>query len=212
ETGTVVSGFLGVGIQDLTPELARSFGIDERNGVVVSKVEPGSPAADGGLEEQDVVVRYRGKDVKNVGHFRNKVAMTEPGATVGITVLREGERKQLEVTIGRRPGEMVATADGSQIDQAYGLAVADLTQEAREEYEIEVEQGVVVTGVEAGSSAADAGLRVGQVIVGVNRARVANTAEFATAMDQASQTGRPIRLIIRQGNWNVLVVLEPPRE
>ena len=100
DEGQVTRGFLGVVIQQLTPELAESFGLQQGQGILVAQVSEDTPASRAGLRQGDVIVEYRGEAVKEVGRFRNRVALTPPGSRERLTVIRDGERKDLTVAIG----------------------------------------------------------------------------------------------------------------
>ena len=212
DTGKVVRGFLGVGIQDMTQDLAQSFGLDRHDGVIITQVEPGSAAATAGVQEQDVVIALDGQPVTEVGRFRNQIALLAPGTEITLTVIREGRERRVPVVIGQRSEVVDARPDGSVMLAEYGFAVRELDDELREAHELRQERGVVITEVEGGSPAASAGLRPGQLVMGVNQTRVADVESFRAAMAEAAETDRPVRLVLRQGNWNVLAVLRPRRD
>ena len=213
DTGTVVRGYLGVGIQDMSQDLAQSFGLDRYDGVIITQVEPGSAAAKAGVQEQDVVIALDDQPVSEVGRFRNQIALLAPGAQITLTVIRDGQEQRLPVVIGQRSEALAdARPDGSVMLSEYGFAVRELDDELREAHQLRQQNGIVITEVEAGSPAAGAGLRPGQLVVGVNQDRVTDIETFRSAMSEAAQTGRPVRLVLRQGNWNVLAVLRPRRD
>ena len=161
--GKVVRGWLGVYIEDVSPELAKKFGV--KGGVLVTKVMKDSPAEKGGLKSGDIIVEFNGQPVKNVADLQLKVINTKPGQEVKITVIREGERKTLTVKIGQMPGsEKLASTD---LMSKFGFSVQPLTPELKEKLDIPkwVKYGLVVTEVKPGSPADDAGLREGDIIV-----------------------------------------------
>jgi len=205
DTGEVSRGFLGVSIQSLTQDLAESFDIDRTEGILVAQVSADSPAAAAGIQEGDVIVGYRGKGVSDPGDFRNRVAMTEPGRDVELTVLRDGERRTLEVTIGALDeAGMVAQSDRATAREI-GLAVQAPTPEMAEQLDIEPGDGVVVTQVAPGSPAARVGLRRGALVLEVNRQPVSGADEFYQAI-AASENDRAV-LLVRVGNAQQYVVL-----
>ncbi|SMO38490.1 serine protease Do [Balnearium lithotrophicum] len=161
--GKVIRGWLGVYIEDVSPDLAQKFNV--KGGVLVTKVMPGSPAEKGGLKSGDIIVKYNGEDVKNVADLQLKVINTPPGRRVPVTIIRDGKTMVLNVKIGQMPGtENLATVD---LMSKFGLSVQKLTPELRKRLGIPnwVKNGVIVTSVKPGSPAEDAGLREGDIIV-----------------------------------------------
>ncbi|TVR16325.1 MAG: DegQ family serine endoprotease [Planctomycetota bacterium] len=208
DNGTVVRGYLGVGIQDLTAELAESFGIEEREGVVITQVQEGSAAEAADMRDQDVVLALQGAPVGDATRFRNAVAMIAPGAEVALDIWRDGERLTLSVTMGQRSDVAVAESAADEQLEQWGIAVSAISDDHREQFRLESSvQGVVVTEVEDRSRAARAGVRPGQVVVAINRHRIASLEDFQKAMAAAKETQRPVRLLLRQGEWNVIAVL-----
>ncbi|MCH2206072.1 MAG: DegQ family serine endoprotease [Lentisphaerales bacterium] len=185
DNGEVTRGFLGVMPQDVTPELAKDFGVNA--GVLISQVTPGSPADKGGVKVGDIVVNFDGKVIKDVGPFRNVIAMKLPGDKIQMDVIRNGKKKTLDIVLTSRPDEKkVDTED------IYGLEVGSLNDNTKK-YSLRASEGVVVTNVLAGSSAAYAGIRPGMVIYQVNRQDVNSVDEFQKAA--AMNDGRMLVLI-----------------
>ena len=209
ETGNVVRGFLGVVIQPLTQDLAESFGIDRTEGILVAQVSEDSPAARAGIEEGDVIVGYRGDAVTDVGDFRNRVALTQPGSEVELTVVRGSDRRNLDVTIGSlQDADLLAQGGGGAGGGAarqVGMAVQTLSPQLAEQLGIEAEQGVVVSQVAPDSSAAAAGIQPGMAILEVNREPVESPQEFYSAI-QNSENNRAL-LLLRAPNGQRYVVL-----
>ena len=112
EEGAVTRGYLGIVIQQLTPDLAESFGMKQNEGILIAQVSDDSPAEEAGLHQGDIIVAYQGKPVKDVGNFRNRVALTRPGSRHPITIIRDGEQKKLTVTIGKLSKDKVV-AEGT---------------------------------------------------------------------------------------------------
>ncbi len=204
ETGSVTRGFLGVMIQPLTPDLAEAFGIDRNEGILVAQVSKESPAAEAGLQDGDVIVGYRGKPVQDVGDFRNQVALTQPGTRASLTVLRDGQRRELEVTIGTLEGSAVAE-QGTATARELGLAVQPLTPDMAEALDIQPGQGVVISEVVPGSPADQAGLAAGNVVLEVNRTPIDSVEDFFEAI-QNSANQRAV-LLVRSRNAQLYVVL-----
>lgn len=206
EDGEVTRGYLGVVIQGLTPELAESFDLERSNGVLVAQVSDDSPASKAGLQQGDIIIAYRGEPVTEVGSFRNSVAMTAPGSREELTILREGKRKKIRITIGTLPDDGTLVSNESGSADALGLTVQTLTPELARQFNMKAAEGVVVTRVEPGSVAARAGMRAGMIILQVNHRDVKTVAEFRKALDKGSDEKRAL-LLVKQGNTQLYLVL-----
>lgn len=206
EHGEVTRGYLGVVIQQLTPDLAESFDIDSGKGILVAQVSEDSPAAKAGLRQGDVIVEYRGEPVTDVGSFRNRVSLTAPGSTETITVLRDGKRKTLQVTIGKLTEDKLLAQGPAQSLDEIGLTVQTLTPQLAEQFDARPGEGVVVTEVRSGSIAAMAGIETGSVILQVNREPVGSAADFQRAIKQAASDKR-VLLLVRKGGMQRYVAL-----
>jgi serine protease Do len=206
KTGGVVRGYLGVVIQDLTQDLANSFGLENQKGVLVSQVAEDSPAEKAGFAQGDVIVEFDGKPVENAGPFRNDVALRAPGTKAEVTVLRNGKRKTLTVTIGTLPDSEIAEAGVSKRLEAMGLAVESITPELYRQFDLQDRKGVVVTAVKPGSAAAMAGINPGAVILEVNRKSVDDAAAFEKAV-AATPENSAVLLLIKDGQYTRYVAL-----
>lgn len=207
ETGEVVRGYLGIVIQPLTQDLAESFDIDASSGILVAQVEDGTPAAEAGFQQGDVIVEYEGKEVSDAGDFRNRVALTAPGSDRKVTVIREGKRKTLKVTIGKLDdARMMAGRGDTDTAEELGLVVQQITPDLAQQFNVEPGSGVVVTGVQPGSIAAEAGLRPGVVILQVDQKPIGSPAEFKRAVSNSSDDNR-VLLLVGQGNMQRYIVL-----
>ena len=208
-TGSVTRGWLGVVIQRITPELAESFKLGDRKGALVSKVEPGGPADEAGIRRGDVIVEFNGRPIEQMEELPRNVAETAVGTKVELVVLREGQRKKLEVTVGRFPEEAAVagaeTPKESQSAEAFGLRVQDLTPEVARQLGVEEGEGVVVTQVLRGSPAASAGLRRGDVILEVDRKAVGNAAELQQRLGEAEKGAL---LLVRRGENTLFMAMQ----
>ncbi len=204
-TGSVTRGYLGVAIQDLTADLAKSFGIERTDGVLIGDVTEDSPAANAGLEPGDVIVRFNGSEVTKMASFRNLVAQTSPGSEAEMEVLRDGQRKTLTIKIGTLPEEGVATAKAVDEVDSLGFSVQPMNDELAERLGYAGRSGVVVSNVETGSIAARAGLEPGMLIEQVNRSPVASISEFRKAMKENSENATLLR--VRKGDFSRYVVI-----
>lgn len=206
KNGKVTRGYLGIVIQPLTADLAKSFDLESSEGILVSQVNQDSPAARAGLRQGDVIVAYSGAEVKNIGSFRNHVALTEPGSREPLTIVRDGKRKKLKVTIGALgEGQALARQDPQQSAPQLGLAVQTLTPELAQQFDAAAGEGVVVTAVQPGSVAASAGIEPGTVILQANRKQVASAADFKRLV--AASNNNNVLLLVRQNGTERFVVL-----
>jgi serine protease Do len=210
--GTVVRGFLGVGIQDLTGNLATSFGLKEPNGVLVTEVTKDSAAEKAGLKRGDVIVELDGRSVDRTNVLQNKIAMKKPGTAVKIVILRDGNRKELTAELGERSSKEEKLAAGkSQMLEELGITVQNLTDDLAGRLGYEGLSGVIVTAVEEGSLAELSGVSAGTLIVEVDRKPVKNTREFKEAIEQAAKEGT-ILLLVRDGDYSRFVVITLPQK
>ncbi len=182
--GRVVRGWLGVAIQNLTPELARSFGYEGKDGVLIGDVTGGGPAEKAGLQVGDILVKIDGKTVTDMNQVRNLIAGIKPGTRVRLEYAREGKLKETTVEIGELEGGTSPAGDGTrETTDDLGLTVQTLTPELAERLNLDPEQGgVVITDVKAGSLAEREGLRVRDVILSVGGQRVRDVAAFRAAL------------------------------
>lgn len=197
--GRVVRGYLGVNIRDLTPELALGFDLPERQaGALVSDVTEDSPAERSGLKHGDIITHLNGKEILGGRQLKLAVGDVRPGQKVEATVLRDGDKKMIEIEIGSRPGEAMLVAknddrrlkDNGSLD---GVGVADLDDRVRREYEIPARlNGALVTAVKPGSPSAEAGLRAGDVILEINRKPVRGAKDAVKLTERSSESGRTL--------------------
>ncbi len=203
--GEVVRGWLGVVIQEVTPELAQSFGLKEPTGALVSDIEVGSPAEKAGIRKGDIILKFNGKEITKVKELPAIVAMTPVGETVTVTILRDGKTRDVTLKVGKMPGEgMIGGTPpikpGPGVKSELGLAVEAITPTIAQYLGLPDTDGVIVTAVESGSFAERAGVMKGDVIRELNRKKIRNLAEFNAEMTNSGKTGRYLFLILRSGN------------
>jgi len=209
EHGHVVRGWLGATIQDVTPALAKGFGLEKAEGVLIADVAPDSPAAKAGLKSGDVVLSMNGKAVSSSAEMRMRVSESAPGTSLPMTVHRGSGTVELTAMLGELPsdrGEKSSAVSGS--DTMRGLTVENLNAALREEMHLSpAVQGVVVSSADPGSAAADAGIQPGDVIESVSHHPVTNASEFEQAMQGAS--GKTAVLRVRRGGAGLFIAVEP---
>ena len=192
DSGTVTRGWLGVAIQPLTPDLAKTFNRPDTKGALVSSVTPSSPASRAGLKPGDIVTMYDGRSINRVGDLPRAVAETRVGREVPVSVLRDGQTVQLTARIeALEAKEGRQAAAESEAKPSLGLSVQPLTPDLARRLGTPARLGLVVQGVEAGSPAADAGFERGDVIVEVNRQPARSVEQLKEAVAKREK-GKPI--------------------
>jgi len=204
--GSVTRGYLGIVIQELTADLAKTFGLKGQKGILVSQVTEDSAAQKAGMKQGDVIVEFDGKPVEKLAEFRNRVSLEAPGSTHDITVLRDGKRKKLTITIGKLPEKAQVASAPSHSWEKLGITVKNLTQELAQRFSYQGETGVIVTDVVSGSVADLAGIQPGALIKEVNRKTIQNVDEFQQAMKQSSDKST-VLLLIKEGGGMRYVAL-----
>jgi Do/DeqQ family serine protease len=209
QNGHVERGFLGVNIQDLTPDLAKEFKLAQANGALVSEVTPQSPADKAGLKSGDVIVEFNGKPVTDSRHLKLQVGATLPGASVPVKLLRDGASRTLQVTVKELPGDKLAKASSPTApteDALHGVGVVDLERANRAELNVpEHVNGALVSQVEPDSAAYEAGLRTGDVITEINRKPVKNAEQAVAACEKPADKQTLVKVWNHGGSRYVVV-------
>jgi len=201
--GSVTRGWLGVAIQPVTEELARSFGFDKARGALVADVMAGSPAEKGGLQQGDIVTRFAGKEIKDARQLQLVVAETPIGTKVEVEVFRNGKRQTLALTVASADSAAAAKPRSVAPQQGwFGLAVEELPRNKR----LGGLAGVVVAGLEPDSAAAEAGIQRGDVIVSVNQRPVTSLDDYARAMKDGERRGA-VALLVKRGDVSIYFAL-----
>lgn len=204
--GGVTRGRLGVYIQDLTKELAESFNIDQREGILVAQVMADSPAEKAGLKQGDVILKLNGKKVDKVANFRNKIAMTRPGETVELLVLRDSKKREVKAVIGAMEADENGHPIGSNKLPELGMSLQKLTSDLADQFGYAGAHGVLVTDVSPGSIAARAGIQRGNLIEEVNREAVETPAQVKKLIKSSGR--KVVLLLVRQGDASRFLALK----
>jgi serine protease Do len=211
EKGKVTRGWLGVYIQPLTADAAENLGISGRRGALVSDVTSGGPAEKAGIRSGDVIVGFDGKEIRDEHELPQIVASTKPGKSVDVRLLRGGKETTVAVKIAEMEGEPGKPAGGQELSKNLGLTVQDITPEIAQRFQIENTKGVVVTGVEDGSPAEEAGFNEGDILRVIlrqnKRIPVTNAAEFAKLVKQF-QSDKTILFLVERGDARLLLTVK----
>jgi len=205
-SGHVTRGWLGVQIQEISPELAEKLELQDKSGALVSSVDPKGPAAAAGLKRGDVIKKFNGKPVTSMPELPRLVANVTPGQMAELVVVRDGKEESFGIKVGTLADtQQQASADVGHGPAVFGLHAQNLTPEIAEQLGMEGTDGVVVTAVEADSPAEEAGIRRGDVVLEVDRQPVTDAGEFRRKLDAA---GKGALLLVRRGDATLFVALK----
>ncbi|HZO82982.1 MAG TPA: DegQ family serine endoprotease [Candidatus Binataceae bacterium] len=209
EHGRVIRGWLGVEIQEVTPDLAQSFNLPKPEGALVANVEKDGPALKAGIQRGDIIVEFNGHPVQDEHQLPELVAQTPIGTTVPVVVIRGGKRVTLHAKVGELKEEQLASAKSEEPGSNWGLQVQAITPEIANQLNLSSTKGVVVRGVQPDSPAADAGIQPGDVVLEVNHAKVNSVDDFLSAAKQAKKDKKSTLLLVARGNSTMYTVIKP---
>jgi len=208
--GKVRHAYMGVGITDVTPENARFFHLNETTGAVITQVEPDSPGAKAGLKVGDVITEVNGQKVSDAGQLQVLIGQNRPGTRVNLQIIRDGKQMGLPVTVEEMNARTAAAASGSGEEHGkarWGLGLTNITPELREQLQMPGDMhGALVTNIEPGSPADNAGLSRGTVIEEVNRHPVQNVADARRELGSIPK-GQDVMLLIWNNGGSTFAVL-----
>jgi serine protease Do len=210
--GKVIRGMIGVQVQNVTPELAKSFGLSEPKGALVAEVMKGEPADKAGVRRGDIIIAFNGHPIHEMNELPRLVADTAPGSKATITVLRNGKEKTLHLTITQltEQKETQARKEYRGEKTPLGLQVENLDPNLAQQFDLRDHTGVVVVHVESGSPAAEAGLRAGDMILEVGGTVVSTTKEYHQALAKVKK-GEIARLLIKRNGRTLFLTMEIPK-
>jgi len=208
--GKITRGWLGVSIQPLTPELAKSFGLKEPKGVLVADVVKDSPADKAGIVSGDVLMEFDGKKVDAPQDLQKVVAVTAPGKGVPIKVWREKGEKTLEIKVGETPEDTAQLEPSTKGKSLLGLETRPITPEIARQLNLRTTEGVVVARVDEDGPAAEAGLQRGDVIREINRQRIRSAQDYERAT-QGIKSGDRVTVLLQRGQQSLYVAFTVAR-
>jgi len=220
KTGKAAHGFLGVQLDNVTPEKAKAFGLGANGkGVAIASVSDGSPAAKAGLQAGDVVTALDGQPVDDLQTLRGRIAQMTPGTVAKLEIVRDGKNQEVPVTLGTAGNDQLSGGSepdgddngspngGGKKGALPGVSVQGLNAELRQQLRMPNEaQGCVITEVDPESAASQAGLQEGDVVTQVNRKKVTNLEQFNSAVRQGDSSGSTL-LLVRRGGGSLFIVV-----
>jgi len=213
DKGRVTRGWLGVSIQPLTPDLARSFGAKDAKGVLINEVMPDSPAAKAGLKPGDILLEFEGRSMEGPGDLQRAVGFFSPDRTAKVKILRDQAEKTVEIKVGQAPDERQAQQPrqgGSRERSMLGLEVRPVTPEIARQLNLRSTDGVVVTRVEDGTPAAEAGVQRGDVVKQLNGQTVKTMADFER-LTRNMKDGDALTVLLQRGPMSLYVAFRVGR-
>ncbi len=205
--GKVTRGYLGVYLEDLTEDMKEALNLSSLEGVLINEVIKDSPADRAGIKDGDVIIEFNGEKVTDVQSFRLRVASTPPGKTVKIKLIRDGKEMSLNVKIGEMETQPVAQS-GEEQETQLGLQVVDIDSPEAKIYNLSVKKGVVVVNIESNSPAEEAGIQIGDVIIGIGNKEIENMSDFRDAVKNLKK-GKPVVFQIQRADRKRYVALTP---
>ncbi len=207
--GKVVRGWLGVMIQKITPELKEKLKLQTEKGALVADVTSGGPAEKAGIKRGDVIVAFDGKEIQEMNELPFVVASTGVGKTVEVKAVRKGETKAFKVKVGELKDE-AGEGESAEAEPALGMTVEDLSAEMASDLGISDKQGVVITTVERGSVAADAGIRAGDLVLEVDQAKIEDKAQFMKKI-RSYKPGDTVLFLLKRQNGTIFLTVTLPK-
>jgi len=212
ESGRAIRGFLGVGIENLPSGIGKTYGLPDDKGALVANVTPGSPAEKAGLKTYDIITAVNGQKIGSADELVRVITGYRPGATVRVTYVRDKKERTVRVKLTELTDEQVEEELGvtPRLEETLGLTVQNITADLAERLALEVDEGVIVADVEAGSVAAERGVRPGDVILEVNRNPIKTVAEFRKAIGEV-ESGDWVVLLLNRGKQTLIVHVRKPQ-
>jgi serine protease Do len=210
DKGKVVRGWLGVLVQQVTPEIAESMKLKEVKGALVSDVTPNSPAEKAGIQRGDVITEINGNKVESISELTGKIALTAPGTEEKIKLIRDGEEKEITVTIGELPENIGAQSEQTEeggAEEKLGLSVEEINPLIARRFNLGEQKGVIVTSVSPGSIAFESGFRAGDIVLEINRQTIQGLDDYKNVLDKL-QKGQPALFLVKRGDNTLYLAMK----
>ena len=209
EKGTVTRGWVGLALQNITPDIAQAMGIKETSGVLVSDVLAGGPAENAGIQKGDVITNFNGKELRNTSDLSRLVAETAINTTVTLRIQRKGAQQDLPIRIAEMPGDAPVPASRAQTSSDLGMSVDNILEKYQRHFQVKDRMGVVVVTAAPGGAAEKAGIQAGDVIKELNRFSVRNLNDYRTILKQVKSGASLLLLVKRTGSTFYLALSVP---
>jgi serine protease Do len=210
ERGRVVRGWIGVEIQEVTPALAKSFGLAAPTGALVAGVQKDGPAGKAGIQRGDIIIKFNGETVHDEHELPEMVASTSLKKSVPIEVIRGDKHITLNATIAELKDEQIASAKDSEVPgSSWGMQVQDITPDIAQQLHMPNAKGVVIRNVRPDSSAAEAGLQAGDMVLEIDHKKVGSADDFASMAKAAQKDKKSALLLVQRGNSTLYTVINP---
>ena len=203
--GKVTRGWLGVSVQDISEDIAKSMKLKDRTGALISDVFKGDPADKAGLKSGDVVIEINGNPIKDTHELLVMIAGFHVGESVKIKIIRDGQEKSLSLTIAERT-EKSEMAAAQRSGEAFGMTVQEITPEIAKQLGLSIKKGLIVVDVQEGSVADEVGIQMQDLILQVNKAKIATLKDYQREIAKAGEKGS-ILLLIKRGKSTFFVPL-----
>ncbi len=203
-SGKVVRGWLGVIIQEITPELAEGIGLQNTDGALIADVSPDSPADRARLKSGDVVIKFNDQPIEEFSDLTRFVGATKPDSDVNLTIIRNGSEKVLNVQLGELKDKQKPAVQDNQPESKIGLIVKEITPQMAKKYNLDREEGVIIINVERGSKAFDAGFRSGDIIVNIDKEEINSIDEYEKAIERVIN-GKLALFLVKRGENSLYI-------
>ena len=207
--GKVVRGWLGVLVQQITPEIAESLNLSQPEGALVSDVTPGGPADKAGIKRGDVIVAFDGNKIEDMPDLPKTVATNEPGTKSKLTFIRNGKEKTVDLTLGELPEEVAVSTSvtNNNVERNLGLIVQEINPQIQRRFRLEESKGVIITNVNPGSIGHEAGLMAGDIILEINKQHIENLDAYRKSVDSLKE-GQTALLLVQRARNTIYVALK----
>jgi serine protease Do len=207
--GKVVRGWLGVLVQQITPEIAESLNLSHPEGALVSDVTPGGPADKAGIKRGDVIVAFDGNRIEDMPDLPKTVATNEPGTKSKLTFLRNGKEKTVDLTLGELPEEVAVSTKvtNNNVERNLGLIVQEINPQIQRRFRIQESTGVIITSVNPGSIGSEAGLMAGDIILEINKQHIEKLDDYRKSVDSLKE-GQTALLLVQRARNTIYVALK----
>ncbi len=207
--GKVVRGWLGVLVQQITPEIAESLNLSQPEGALVSDVTPGGPADKAGIKRGDVIVAFDGNRIGDMPDLPKTVATNKPGTVSKLTFIRNGKEKTVDLTLGELPEEASFATSGrdDNVEGNLGLVVQEINPQIQRRFRIEQPKGVIITNVNPGSIGYEAGLMAGDIILEINKTYIGNLDDYRKSVDSLKE-GQTALFLVQRAKNTIYVALK----